>query len=69
MKSTYSLSRSDPTQGTRDLILSRVRSSRPRAGVEEAGVEAKDGHHLLLHVDAGLAAIRVAHSVQSEKEG
>ena len=43
--------------------------ARPRAGVEEAGVKAEDGHHLLLHVDAGLAAVRVAHSVQSEKEG
>ena len=38
------------------------------AGVEEAGVKAEDGHHLLLHVDAGLAAIWVAHPVQSEVE-
>ena len=43
--------------------------ARPGGGVEEAGVKAEDGHHLLLHVNAGLAAVRVAHSVQSEKEG
>ena len=50
-------------------VAPELRPSRPRAGVEEAGVKAEDGHHLLLHVDAGLAAVRVAHSVQSEKEG
>ena len=43
--------------------------ARAGGGVEEARVKAEDGHHLLLHVDAGLAAVRVAHSVQSEKEG
>ena len=42
--------------------------ARAGGGVEEAGVEAEDGHHLLLHVDAGLAAVRVAHPVQSEVE-
>ena len=39
-----------------------------RPGVEKARVEAEDGHHLLLHVDAGLAAVRAAHPVQSEVE-
>ena len=39
-----------------------------RPGGEEAGVKAEDGHHLLLHVDAGLAPVRVAHPVQSEVE-
>ena len=37
-------------------------------GGEKARVKAEDGHHLLLHVDAGLASVRVAHPVQSEVE-
>ena len=47
-------------------VAPELRPARPGAGGEEAGVEAEDGHHLLLHVDAGLAAVRVAHPVQSE---
>ena len=39
-----------------------------RGAGDEAGVEGEDGHHLLLHIDPGLAAIGCADLIQSKQE-